>query len=91
MTTGELLDSESAVSNTTALIHLQNLSGTGGVDHWFPYSEIEVAFEEPLLDISFLETNLSVDFKEDVLSVVFEDENLSVTIVDDINDISLTC
>ena len=92
MTTGELLNQESTVSNVSALTHLQNLSGTGsGVDQWFPYNDITIAFEEPDLKVAFEEPSLLVDLVEDDLDVNLEEPELIVTFDDDTNDIILTC
>ena len=92
MTTGEQLDLISTVSNTSALQHLLNPSGTGGgSDQWFPYTDLSVSFEEETLDVSFDSLDLVVDLVIDDLDVSFDDEVLSVTFDDDTNDIILTC
>ena len=92
MTTGELLNQESTVTNVSALIHLQNLEGTGsGVDHYFPYSEINVSMLEPKLTIEFSDRNLIAKFTDQNIAVKFVEDNLSVTFDGESNDINITC
>ena len=93
MTTGELLSSESTVSNTTALIHLQNLDGTGGGGEtiYIPYTDISVTFIEPVLKVTFEEQMLSVEFIEDILNVTFDEPIYNVTFDEETTDISITC
>ena len=92
MTTGLLLSQSSTVINVAALIHLQNLRGTGeGIDHWFPYTDITVEFEEQDLKVNFDEQDLSVEFIDDILLVNFEEDGLDVTFDTEILDINITC
>ncbi len=91
MTTGELLDSKSTVSNTTALIHLQNINQIGGDIQWFPYTDVKVIFTSPQLIANFSTPTTEVAFTSPVVSAEVTTEVLSVTFEDDVNDISLTC
>ncbi len=93
MTTGELLNQESTVSNTTALIHLQNIQGTGGgtVNHYIPFTEVLVSFDEQILDVSFVDEELAVTFDDIELEVVFDDEELLITFDRETVDINVTC
>lgn len=92
MTTGELLNQESTVTNVSALVHLQNLAGTGGgIDRYFPYSDISVDMYTPNLEVSFDNQYLEVNFDNTELSVEFEENNLEVTFDDENLDITVTC
>ena len=92
MTTGELLNQESTVSNVAAIIHLQNLEGTGGgLDHYFPYTDINITFHEQLLEVSFHEQLLEANFEQQDLEVSFIEPNYSVTFDEEVNDINITC
>ena len=91
MTTGELLNASSSVSGVSALTHLQNLVGGGGVDHFFPYTEIKVTFEEQNLRVDFTDQDLEVEFSEQDLIADLESPVLNVTFDEEINDINITC
>lgn len=91
MTTGALLDQSSSVSGVSALTHLQNLIGGGGVDHYFPYTDITVEFQEQDLRVDFSEQDLRADFSEQDLRVDFDSPVLNVTFDEEINDINITC
>ena len=91
MTTGQLLDQESTVTNVEAWVHLQNLEGTGGVDHYFPYSDVSVDIITLNLEVEFEEQELMTNFEEPILTVEFEEHNLEVTFEDENLDITVTC
>ena len=90
MTTGELLDQSSSVSNVSALIHLQNLIG-GGIDRFFPVTDINVEFEEEILKVNFEDTGITIKFEEQNLEVNFDEPILDVTFEEETNDINITC
>ncbi len=68
MTTGELLDSESTVSNVSALIHLQNIEGMGGtcgsmaIRSSFGLKRLYHHFNPSVLPILFIAKNQRVLF-----------------------------
>ena len=90
MTTGALLDQSSSVTNVSAWVHLQSLVG-GGFDHYFPYTDITVEFQEQDLKVAFTEQDLKADFIEQDLRVVLEDTTFNVTFEEQDNDINITC
>ncbi len=79
MTTGELLDSKSSVSNTTALTHLQNISGGGSV---ILYDKIEIIEDEDILLID--KTDNLLIFSEDAVAI--EENDIIVKIVEKSED-----
>ena len=92
MTTGELLNQESTVSNVAALIHLQNLEGTGGgSDNYFPYTDINISFTQQILSVNFDEQMLEADFETQETRVDFTQPSYSVTFDEENNDINITC
>ncbi len=91
MTTGELLDQSSSVTQVSALTHLQNLNTGTGVDRWFPYADMEITFEEQDVSVKFDEQNLDIAFEEQDVSVKFEEDILNVTIEEANLDITVTC
>ena len=92
MTTGELLASESTVSNVSALIHLQNIAGTGtGQDVYIPYTDVSVDFVEDVLKVDFIDDELVVEFSDDIIEVDFEEDIMLVTFEEENLDISVTC
>ena len=74
MTTGELLDSKSTVSNTTALIHLQNIAeGSGTVINSelvrvHAIGTIEVEVNDTKIGLTKVEPTL-VEVKSDIINI----------------------
>ncbi len=82
MTTGEQLDSISTVSNTTALDHLLNPSGTGGGGDIIVNSEINYLFESGADQISDFDDIIMV--KDDTTIIKIED--MAVDTISDADD-----
>ena len=68
MTTGELLDSKSSVTNVSALTHLQNITGGG--------DPIYTPIEQFSIDVS--QHEMTVDIQDTGINVVAEDNGITV-------------
>lgn len=86
MTTGELLDSKSTVSNTTALIHLQNIGGSG-IDRYIPYTDMIFNINRDIMEINVAKKDLVVNMQVLDIDIDISDRYLAINI--DKNDLEV--
>ncbi len=79
MTTGELLDSKSSVSNVSALTHLQNISG-GGTDRYIPYDDMVLDIQVDRMEADISKQVLSVEVQRMVMDVEVDGRTLEADI-----------